>query len=90
MRNSEGAYVLPDDGTWRPKYVGEIDGLKIILTKLLHLLVCSTYAKECTVQECNLLHDVVLFSITILFQRCTELIYLKYAVTGESWSSFKH
>jgi hypothetical protein len=29
LRNSEGAYVLPDDGTWRPKHVAPIDGWKI-------------------------------------------------------------
>jgi hypothetical protein len=29
LRNSEGAYVLHDDGTWRPKHVGAIDGRKI-------------------------------------------------------------
>jgi hypothetical protein len=26
IRNSEGAYVLPDDCTWWPKHVGAIDG----------------------------------------------------------------
>jgi hypothetical protein len=27
--NSEGVHLLPDDGTWRPKHVGAIDGWKI-------------------------------------------------------------
>jgi hypothetical protein len=25
VRNSEGVYVLPDDGTWRPKHLVAID-----------------------------------------------------------------
>jgi hypothetical protein len=71
IRNSEGGYVLPDDGTWRPKHVGAIEGWKInINKKLVQLLICSTYKKQ-----------YLLITMTPQIYKWTWMLHSIHAVT---------